>query len=78
MPAAAVTFVNSIAAERAFCAVSFETKIEQTAVNENISIRTKTAIIGQGRGLQPLLECWDMVQLVVSACFFAAFYMYFE
>lgn len=72
MPAAEVTFVNSIGAARGLCAVSFETKIEQIAVKENISIRTESAIIGEDRRLQPLLECWDMLQLVVSACVFCS------
>src|SRR5437588_7907391 len=76
IPAAAVTFANSTGTACEFCAFGFKTKIEQTPVNENASTRTKSTILGQDRGLRPLFECWDMVPLMVSACFLAAFYMY--
>jgi hypothetical protein len=77
MPEAAVASANSIGATRAFCAVSFEMKIEQIAVNESISTRTKFAVAGQSRGLQLLLECGDIVSWRSRLVSVAAFYMVF-
>src|ERR1700756_2194142 len=75
MPAAAVTFVNSIDGTGAFCADSVGTKGEQIAANASIRTRTQ---IGQSRGLQLLLECGDMVSLRFRLASVAAFYMYFR
>src|ERR1700719_615947 len=54
MPAAAVTFVNSMCG---FCAGSFERKMEHAAANES------NTIPGLIRGLQLLVECWGMVSV---------------
>src|SRR5215471_17722541 len=62
IPAAAVTFANSIGTARVFCAGSFETTMKNNGVKQSIRMRRKLLGIDHFRGLQPLFECLDMRQ----------------